>query len=73
MKLKCRLFPSLGILTLLLFQTLEMYAVEAVQDRVDFRYSPPEWQAAICLPDDPWKSLVDKSGALLYHFGKGGR
>ena len=40
---------------------------------VDFRYSPPEWQTAICLPDDPHKSLVDKSGALLYDFGKGGR
>ena len=40
---------------------------------VDFRYSPPEWQAAICLPDDPQKSLVDKSGELLYHFGEGGR
>ena len=40
---------------------------------VDFRYSPPEWQTAICLPDDPHKSLVDKSGALLYHYRKGGR
>ena len=40
---------------------------------VDFRYAPPEWQTAICLPDDPCKSLVDKSGALLYHFGQGGR
>ena len=40
---------------------------------VDFRYSPPEWQTAICLPDDPYKSLVDKSGELLYHYGQGGR
>jgi len=40
---------------------------------VDFRYAPPEWQAAICLPDDPYKSLVDRSGDLLYHFGQGGR
>lgn len=39
----------------------------------DFRYSPPEWQTAICLPDDPFKSLVDKSGALLYHYRQGGR
>ena len=39
----------------------------AAQDTVDFRYSPPEWQTAICLPDDPQKSLVDKSGELLYH------
>ena len=42
-------------------------------ERVDFSFSPPEWQTAICLPDDPNKSLVDKSGALLYHFGMGGR
>src|SRR5512137_2243684 len=40
---------------------------------VDFRYSPPEWQTAICLPDDPHKSLVDRSGELLYHYGQGGR
>ena len=40
---------------------------------VDFRFSPPEWQTAICLPDDPQKSLVDRSGELLYHYGQGGR
>src|SRR5690348_6143613 len=40
---------------------------------IDFRFSPPEWQTAICLPDDPSKSLVDRSGDLLYHYGKGGR
>jgi len=37
---------------------------------VDFGYMPPEWQTAICLPDDPYKTLVDKSGDLLYHFHK---
>ena len=42
-------------------------------DTVDFRYAPPEWQTAICLPDDPDKSLVDRSGELLYHYGQGGR
>ena len=42
-------------------------------DKIDFCYSPPEWQTAICLPDDPFKSLVDKSGALLYHYQQGGR
>ncbi len=42
-------------------------------DTVDFRYAPPEWQTAICLPDDPYKSLVDRSGELLYHYGQGGR
>ena len=41
--------------------------------KVDFRHTPPEWQTAICLPDDPHKSLVDRSGELLYHFGQGGR
>jgi hypothetical protein len=40
---------------------------------VEFRNSPPEWQTAICLPDDPHKSLVDRSGELLYHYGQGGR
>ena len=40
---------------------------------MDFRYSPPEWQTAICLPDDPAKSLVDRSGELLYHYNQGGR
>ncbi len=40
---------------------------------VDFRYAPPEWQTAICLPDDPCKTLVDRSGELLYHYGQGGR
>jgi len=40
---------------------------------VGFRYSPPEWQTAICLPDDPHKTLVDRSGELLYHYGQGGR
>ena len=35
---------------------------------VDFAYMPPEWQTAICFPDDPYKSIVDKSGDLLYHY-----
>jgi len=35
---------------------------------VDFAYMPPEWQTAICLPDNPYKSIVDKSGDLLYHY-----
>ncbi|SPE52483.1 exported hypothetical protein [Verrucomicrobia bacterium] len=40
---------------------------------VDFRFSPPEWQTAICLPDDPQKTLVDRNGELLYHYNQGGR
>ena len=48
-------------------------AAAATAAGVDFRYSPPEWQTAICLPDDAHKSLVDRSGELLYHYGQGGR
>lgn len=36
---------------------------------VDFSFRPPEWQTAICLPDDPHKTLVDRQGRLLYHYG----
>ena len=39
---------------------------------VDFRYAPPWWQSAICLPDDPDKTLVGKDGELLFDFGRGG-
>jgi len=48
-------------------------AVPAAQGKMDFQFSPPEWQTAICLPDDPHKSLVDRSGELLYHYQQGGR
>ncbi len=37
---------------------------------LDLRYSPPQWQTAICLPDNPCKSLVDEAGTLLYHHHK---
>ncbi len=40
--------------------------------RVDFRYAPPWWQSAICLPDDPDKTLVGKEGQVLLDFGNGG-
>ena len=36
--------------------------------KADFRYSPPWWQTAICLPDDWQKTLVSKEGALLYDY-----
>jgi hypothetical protein len=36
--------------------------------QLDFRYQPPEWQTAICLVDDWQKTLVDKSGDMLYDF-----
>jgi hypothetical protein len=35
---------------------------------VDFRYAPPSWQTAICLPDDWQKTLVGKDGSLLYDY-----
>ena len=54
-----------------LFATSGSTAAE--RNTVDFRYSPPQWQTAICFPDDPQKTLVDKSGELLYHFRQGGR
>lgn len=37
--------------------------------KVDFRYSLPWWQSAICLPDDPDKTLVGKEGQVLFDFG----
>lgn len=39
---------------------------------VDFRYAPKDGQAAYCFPDDPYKSLISRSGELRYgHPGKG--
>ncbi len=35
---------------------------------IDFRYAPPWWQTAICLPDDWQKTLVGKEGQLLYDY-----
>ncbi len=35
---------------------------------LDFRFEPPQWQTAICLVDDWQKTLVDKSGDLLYDY-----
>ena len=42
-------------------------AVRAEREvKVDFRYTPLQWQTAYCFPDDPYKSLVDQAGRLLY-------
>ena len=44
----------------------------AASAKVDFRFSPLQWQTAFCFPDDPHKSLVDNQGRLLYgHPGRG--
>src|ERR1017187_882403 len=64
-------FPIMAIFATTLVPSCEFSV--AAQDTVDLRYSPPEWQTAICLPDDPQKSLVEKSGELLYHYNKAGR
>jgi hypothetical protein len=63
----------LGILAAAGPQALGLATADAAPDVVDFRYSPQQWQTAICLPDDPNKSLVDRSGELLYHYNRGGR
>jgi hypothetical protein len=56
----------------LMIMTISNYSVLKSEElSVDFEYSPPKWQATICLPDDPQKTLVDREGELLYHFGKG--
>ena len=47
-------------------------APDARLGSVDFRYAPPWWQSAICLPDDPDKILVGKEGQVLLDFGRGG-
>ncbi|HTL18007.1 MAG TPA: hypothetical protein VL793_12275, partial [Patescibacteria group bacterium] len=63
-------FP--GVFAFLLLLSLDR-AARATERSVDFHFAPPEWQTAICFPDDPDKSLVDRNGDLLYHYGKGGR
>ncbi|MCP5522864.1 MAG: hypothetical protein H7A46_15100 [Verrucomicrobiales bacterium] len=65
--------PPVGTLLLLAGTFTCLSSIAASPAAVDFRYAPPEWQTAICLPDDPQKSLVDRSGDLLYHYGQGGR
>jgi hypothetical protein len=41
-------------------------------DVVDFRYAPLTGQTAICLPDDPHKTVVGERGDLRYRFARGG-
>src|ERR1017187_9693207 len=48
------------------------FAKARERERVDFRYAPPSWQTAFCLPDDHYKSLVGERGELRYgHPGAG--
>ncbi len=67
------IFPPIRTLVITLLLVSPLRAASSTASAVDFRYSPPEWQTAICLPDDPQKSLVDRSGELLYHYNQGGR
>jgi len=39
---------------------------------IDFRYAPQSSWTAICRPDDPYKTLVDEQGRLLYGFKENG-
>ncbi|MBI5693341.1 MAG: hypothetical protein HZC55_24955 [Verrucomicrobia bacterium] len=39
--------------------------------KVDHRYSPVTWHAALGLPDDWHKPMANERGALLYDFGPG--
>jgi len=39
--------------------------------KLDFRYAPYRWQTNICLPDDPYKSIVGSDGGLYYEYGGG--
>ncbi|TSA34971.1 MAG: hypothetical protein D4R64_10655 [Porphyromonadaceae bacterium] len=43
-------------------------ATPLAQSKVDFQFSPPEWQTAICLPDDPHKSLVARDAMTSFSY-----
>ncbi len=60
MKLLALAFLAIGLL---------LVNVTLGQDKreIDFKYPPLDWQTAICLPDDPYKSLVAKDGGLIYY------
>ena len=64
--------PRHGLTSAFLLGICSSFITAGETQVVDFRYAPPKWQCAICLPDDPQKSLVDDNGALLYHYGQGG-
>jgi len=62
--------PPLTLKTALIYLVFLWYPVYQAngQDlKVDFRYAPPFWQSTICLPDDPYKTLVDEHGNLMIH------
>ncbi|HTL58673.1 MAG TPA: hypothetical protein VL361_23505 [Candidatus Limnocylindrales bacterium] len=64
---------TLSTMTLGVLWFATALASERAHSTVDFHNSPPEWQTAICFPDDSSKTLVDRSGELLYHYVGGQR
>jgi len=57
--LEVRSFPLLG-------------PTDKLEDKkLDFRYAPRRYQASICLPDDPYKTIVGSDGGLYYDYGGG--
>ena len=73
MPMKRHFYAEIATLLAILCSQLPGLGRESIAGTVAFRYSPPEWQTAICLPDDPEKTLVDRGGDLLYHYNRGGR
>jgi len=70
---KSKLLFGVLVLFFITCYSCNKQVVSPASNTFDFQYSPPEWQTAICLPDDPHKTLVDRSGELLYHYSQGGR
>ncbi|MFA5815694.1 MAG: hypothetical protein WC865_08750 [Bacteroidales bacterium] len=58
-------FTLKSALVYLVFLLYSVYQVNSQDLKVDFRYTPPFWQSTICLPDDPYKTLVDEHGNLM--------
>jgi len=69
--MKTRRTPFLMAVLTAISVTLIQTSGVPENNTVDFRYSPPWWQTAICLPDDPDKILVGKEGQLLFDYGRG--
>ena len=67
---RCILLTTLSALLMAVCPSDPSFAQETPPPvcKVDFRFQPAEWQTAICLADDWQKTLVDKSGDLLYDF-----
>ena len=71
-----RRYLSAWLSVLAVFATLPILSGRGAETAsavaVDFRYALPWWQTAICLPDDPDKTLVGKEGQLLFDYGRAG-